>query len=102
MRGKYGDVVTISLTGGVKWVILNSPNAIQEGFVKQACLMSERHSSYSGTLYNCKLMYLTDSLSIIMVNGTINEHCHSCFICNLISIFEIFGRNRAVFGLQSD
>ena len=60
MRGKYGDVVTISLTGGVKWVILNSPKAIQEGFVKQASLMSERHSSYSGTLYNCKFMYLTD------------------------------------------
>ena len=60
MRGKYGDVVTISLPGGVKWVMLNSPKAIQEGFVKQACLISERHSSYSGTLYNCMFMYLTD------------------------------------------
>ena len=53
MCSKYGEVITLGLPGGEKWVILNSPRAIQEGFVKNAKLLSERHSSHT-VLYDCE------------------------------------------------
>ena len=53
MCSKYGEVITLGLPGGEKWVILNSPRAIQEGFVKIAKLLSERHSSHT-VLYDCE------------------------------------------------
>lgn len=43
LSAKYGDVVTLDVNAG-KIVVLNTAEAIHEGFVKNAAIMSDRPS----------------------------------------------------------
>ena len=50
----YGEVVTLHFMMGSRWIILNSPAAIREGYIKNADYMSERPKSLKGLIVDCK------------------------------------------------
>ena len=67
LREKYGDVITLDLPGGEKMVFLNSSAAIQEGFIKNADKLSERHESQKGILVEGSLVSQSDKDTITPV-----------------------------------
>ena len=66
LREKYGDVITLDLPGGEKMVFLNSSAAIQEGFIKNADKLSERHESQKGILVEGSLSSQSDKDTITL------------------------------------
>lgn len=58
LRDRYGDVVTLHLPRGIKWAVLNSAQAIHEGFVVNAEFLSEFHHSIVGVILEGKFVLL--------------------------------------------
>ena len=56
LRSCYGDVVTLHLPRGIKWAVLNSAQAIHEGFVVNAEFLSEFHHSIVGVILEGKFV----------------------------------------------
>ena len=50
MRDRYGEMMTLDLAGGKKMVVLNGADAIQEAFVKNADMLSERADNLGSPL----------------------------------------------------
>ena len=61
----YGEVMTLHFPFGKRWVVLNSPEAIRQGFIKNADYLSERPPSHKGLIFNCKLLCLGFAMVVV-------------------------------------
>ena len=67
----YGEVMTLHFPFGKRWVVLNSPEAIRQGFIKNADYLSERPPSHKGLIFNCKLLCLGFAMMVVWENTVV-------------------------------
>ena len=58
MRDRYGEMMTLDLAGGKKMVVLNGADAMQEAFVKNADMLSERADNLGSPLIDSMYCWL--------------------------------------------